>query len=239
MKFRTASQKLVTAVVVVLLANLALAFFIPSGLHEQPVPDLKGEIPQQVPLARPEYSKGIRPGWINADPHQSWSELKIPEQPRSHKPSRQPKTKVQAYFKFAAAKGVKLDAIPEELLLSIAEDPLGDMVMAIMYVESAFQPNNKTANNYGLMQIADVHFKEYARARPYITQCGVRTKKDLFDPQKNVCVGMSYFTELLEEHSMNRRKALMAYNASYRKQAYAVKVDKAYREIVAYKTHSM
>ena len=237
MKFRTASHRAATAIVVVLLVNLALAFFIPADTSE---PNKIAVQETSKPVAVPEHSEGLHPGWLSADPAQEWSSLDVTSTSRLlSQPEVSGKHSLQAYFKFAEARGVSLDNIPEDLLLYISEDPYGDLVMAIMFVESAFQPNNKTANNYGLMQIADVHFKEYARARPYITQCGVRTKKDLFDPHKNVCVGMSFFYELLEEHNMNRKKALMEYNASYRKKAFAAQVDRAYKEIVAYKSNLM
>lgn len=238
MKFRTASHGVATTIVAVLLVNLALAFFIPANTSEpEPVVPVQ-EISNHA--ASPEHLEGLQPGWLSADPVQEWSSLDVTSTTRLlSQPEVSGKHSLQAYFKFAESKGVTLDSVPEDLLLYISEDPYGDLVMAIMFVESAFQPNNKTANNYGLMQIADVHFKEYARARPYITQCGVRTKKDLFDPHKNVCVGMSFFYELLEEHNMNRKKALMEYNASYRKKAFAAQVDRAYKEIVAYKTRLM
>ncbi len=238
MKFRTASPGAATTIVVVLLVNLALAFFIPANTSEpEPVVPVQ-EISKHA--ASPEHLEGLQPGWLSADTVQEWSGLDVTSTTRLlSQPEVSGKHSLQAYFKFAESKGVTLDSVPEDLLLYISEDPYGDLVMAIMFVESAFQPNNKTANNYGLMQIADVHFNEYARARPYITQCGVRSKKDLFDPHKNVCVGMSFFYELLEEHNMNRKKALMEYNASYRKKAFAAQVDRAYKEIVAYKTRLM
>lgn len=237
MKFRTASHRAATAVVVVLLVNLALAFFIPADTSESNKLALQEAA---KPAAVPEHSDDLQSGWISPDPAQDWSSLDEASTPLLlSQPEVSGKRSLQAYFKFAESKGVTLDRVPEDLLLYISEDPYGDLVMAIMFVESAFQPNNKTANNYGLMQIADVHFKEYARARPYLTQCGVRTKKDLLDPHKNVCVGMSFFYELLEEHNMNRKKALMEYNASYRKKAFAAQVDRAYKEIVAYKTRLM
>lgn len=237
MKFRTAPHRAATAIVVVLLVNLALAFFIPADTSE---PNKIAVQETAKPVAVPEHSEGLHPEWLSADPSQEWSSLDVTSTSRLlSQPEVSGKHSLQAYFKFAESKGVTLDSVPEDLLLYISEDPYGDLVMAIMFVESAFQPNSKTANNYGLMQIADVHFKEYARARPYITQCGVRTKKDLFDPHKNVCVGMSFFYELLEEHNMNRKKALMEYNASYRKKAFAAQVDRAYKEIVAYKTRLM
>lgn len=197
---------------------------------------------QDAHSAKKQELPGIRPGWKDAGSDNSWSYFDRKEklQARAHTikpPKPRGYRSLQAWQQFAVSKGVSLEGIPEELLLELAKDPNGDLLVAIMFVESAFKPGTKTANNYGLMQIADVHFREYAKAKPYIDACGVKRKKDLFDPNKNVCVGVSFFYELLQEHSMNKRKALMAYNSSYRKQAYAAKVDRTYREIVAIKKH--
>ena len=195
-------------------------------------------VKQEAQPAKKQERQGLKPNWKDAGPDSSWSFFdRKKAEPKVAKSKPRSYVSLHAWQQFAASKGVSLEGIPEELLLELAKDPYGDLVVAIMFVESAFQPKNKTANNYGLMQIADVHFRDYAKAQPYIHACGVKKKKDLFDPHKNVCVGMSFFYELLQENSMNRHKALMAYNSSHRKKAYAAKVDRTYKEIVALKRH--
>lgn len=139
--------------------------------------------------------------------------------------------KTSVYYEFAKKKHVSLKGIPHELLQEIADDKFGDLLFAVAFVESSLNPKAKTANNYGLMQISDVHFTKYARARRYLKWCGVEHKNDLFNAHKNMCVGRALLYEHLEESRYLVKRALMAYNGSPKRSVYADKVKRTHREL--------
>jgi len=78
------------------------------------------------------------------------------------------------------------------------------LVAAMIHVESAFNPRAKSRKGaYGLMQL----LPETAR------RFGLRKKKDLFDPKKNLEVGVRYLKWLTERFGGNAEMILAAYNA--------------------------
>lgn len=78
------------------------------------------------------------------------------------------------------------------------------LVAALIHVESAFNPRAVSSKGaYGLMQL----LPETAR------RFGVRKKKDLFDPRKNLEAGVSYLKWLADRFGGDAEKILAAYNA--------------------------
>ena len=78
------------------------------------------------------------------------------------------------------------------------------LVAAMIHVESAFNPRAVSRKGaYGLMQL----LPETAR------RFGLRKKKDLFDPKKNLEAGVSYLQWLTERFGGNAEMILAAYNA--------------------------
>lgn len=78
------------------------------------------------------------------------------------------------------------------------------LVAALIHVESAFNPKAvSSAGAYGLMQL----LPETAR------RFGVKKKKDLFDPKKNLEAGVSYLKWLADRFGGDAEKILAAYNA--------------------------
>ncbi len=78
------------------------------------------------------------------------------------------------------------------------------LVAALIHVESAFNPRAVSPKGaYGLMQL----LPETAR------RFGVRKKKDLFDPKKNLEAGVSYLKWLADRFGGDAEKILAAYNA--------------------------
>jgi soluble lytic murein transglycosylase-like protein len=78
------------------------------------------------------------------------------------------------------------------------------LVAALIHVESAFNPKAvSSAGAYGLMQL----LPETAR------RFGVKKKKDLFDPKKNLEAGVRYLKWLADRFGGDAEKMLAAYNA--------------------------
>jgi soluble lytic murein transglycosylase-like protein len=78
------------------------------------------------------------------------------------------------------------------------------LVAALIHVESAFNPRAVSPKGaYGLMQL----LPETAR------RFGVRKKKDLFNPKKNLEAGISYLKWLADRFDGDAEKILAAYNA--------------------------
>lgn len=78
------------------------------------------------------------------------------------------------------------------------------LVAALIHVESAFNPRAVSPKGaYGLMQL----LPETAR------RFGVRKKKDLFNPKKNLEAGVSYLKWLADRFDGDAEKILAAYNA--------------------------
>ncbi|HEV8578036.1 MAG TPA: lytic transglycosylase domain-containing protein [Thermoanaerobaculia bacterium] len=78
------------------------------------------------------------------------------------------------------------------------------LVAAMIHVESAFNPRAVSRKGaYGLMQLLP------ATARRF----GLRKKKDLFDPKKNLEAGVRYVKWLTRRFGGDVEKILAAYNA--------------------------
>lgn len=84
-------------------------------------------------------------------------------------------------------------------------DPL--LVLSIIKVESQFRPRVQShAGAIGLMQVMPIVLREVGDDL-LITQ-----REDLYDPYKNLLLGVHYLTFLLEKYGDNLELALMAYN---------------------------
>jgi soluble lytic murein transglycosylase-like protein len=78
------------------------------------------------------------------------------------------------------------------------------LVAALIHVESAFNPRAVSSKGaYGLMQL----LPETAR------RFGLKKKKDLFDPRKNLEAGVRYLKWLADRFGGDAEKILAAYNA--------------------------
>jgi len=78
------------------------------------------------------------------------------------------------------------------------------LVAALIHVESAFNPRAVSSKGaYGLMQL----LPETAR------RFGVRKKKDLFNPRKNLEAGVRYLAWLADRFGGDTEEILAAYNA--------------------------
>ena len=78
------------------------------------------------------------------------------------------------------------------------------LVAALIHVESAFNPRAKSSKGaYGLMQL----LPETAR------RFGLKKKKDLYDPKKNLEAGVRYLAWLADRFGGDAEKILAAYNA--------------------------
>ena len=87
-------------------------------------------------------------------------------------------------------------------------DPL--LIFAIIKAESNFEPNSvSTSGAIGLMQLMESTAIE--RANTIGVEISVR--EELFNPEKNIKIGASYFAYLLEKYDGNELLALAAYNA--------------------------
>jgi soluble lytic murein transglycosylase-like protein len=84
-------------------------------------------------------------------------------------------------------------------------DPL--LVLAIVKVESQFKPDARSfAGAIGLMQVMPIVLREVG------DEIAVRKREDLYDPYKNLHLGIHYLTFLLEKYDHNLQNALVAYN---------------------------
>lgn len=83
------------------------------------------------------------------------------------------------------------------------------LVYAIIKVESNFKTDAKSSSNaIGLMQIMESTAIETANKMDLNL-----TEKDLFEPELNIKIGVSYFTNLLDKYNDNYNLAIIAYNA--------------------------
>lgn len=84
-------------------------------------------------------------------------------------------------------------------------DPL--LVLAIIKVESDFKPRaTSNVGAIGLMQLMPIVVREVGN------EVKVASRNDLFDPYKNILLGIHYFTYLREKYRNNLQNTLMAYN---------------------------
>ena len=114
----------------------------------------------------------------------------------------------------------------------------GDLLLAMLTIESDARPNLKYANNYGLCQVSTVHFDKEEQRRvkkmgfKSIADCGVHSASDLFDIRKNICAANAIFERILKESGGNYALALKKYNANPRqKERYSRRVMKRYQEL--------
>ena len=84
-------------------------------------------------------------------------------------------------------------------------DPL--LILAMVKVESDFKPSaHSGAGAIGLMQLMPIVIREVG------SDISISKKSDLYDPYKNLHLGVHYLTYLLEKYHFNLQKALIAYN---------------------------
>lgn len=86
--------------------------------------------------------------------------------------------------------------------LSRRDFPKVEDVLAIVAVESGFNPKAENSGAYGLMQIQYNHHKQR-----------IPSKGDLLDPHHNLKVGTQILREYFEGVSRNTDKAVLAYQA--------------------------
>ncbi len=83
------------------------------------------------------------------------------------------------------------------------------MVYAIIKAESNFNENAKSSSNaVGLMQIMETTAIETANKMDLNV-----SEEDLFRPDLNIKIGLSYFTNLINKYNNNYYLAIIAYNA--------------------------
>lgn len=126
----------------------------------------------------------------------------------------------------------------EKIVVTANKYEHGDLLLAMMTVESDARPNLKYANNYGLCQVSTVHFAKEEQDRvnkmgfSAIRDCGVYTVNDLYDINKNICSANAIFSRILKESNNNYRLALKRYNANPRlKEQYSRKVMNRYFDL--------
>lgn|SRR3989338_378966 len=86
-----------------------------------------------------------------------------------------------------------------------AIDPL--LVLAIIKVESGFKPTARShAGAIGLMQVMPIVIRAVG------DEVSVYSRDDLYDPYKNILLGIHYFTFLRDKYRNNVQNALVAYN---------------------------
>ena len=84
------------------------------------------------------------------------------------------------------------------------------MVYAIIKAESNFKKDAKSSSGAkGLMQLMDATAEEMANK----IDTSVAEEESLFDPEKNIMIGVRYYSELLDMYEGNMLLALTAYNA--------------------------
>jgi soluble lytic murein transglycosylase len=80
-----------------------------------------------------------------------------------------------------------------------------EFMVGLMQIESNFNPNaQSTRNAYGLMQ---VRFPTALELDP-----GLDSFWQLYDPERNIKLGATYFRHLLDRYQGNYRMAALAYN---------------------------
>jgi hypothetical protein len=127
-----------------------------------------------------------------------------------------------------------------EMLASWADDhEHGNMILAIMAVESTFRPATVGPGGRGLGQINPLHLaqdeiRDARRAgRPTLLDtCGIETEKDLYCPERNFCATGTLYSSFLKRRG-TVEKALFDYvgNRGRAGEVYARKVMRAHAEI--------
>jgi hypothetical protein len=127
----------------------------------------------------------------------------------------------------------------EQLAAWADEHQHGNMILAIMAVESTFRPEVVGPGGRGLGQINPIHLREdvikWARiaGRPtLVDKCGIENEQHLYEPEMNFCATGTLYGDLLERRG-SVEKALHDYVGSRGQagQAYARKVMNAYAQI--------
>ena len=84
-------------------------------------------------------------------------------------------------------------------------DPL--LVLSIIKVESQFRPTVKSyAGAIGLMQVMPIVVRHIG------SEVDIHSQNDLYNPDKNILIGLHYFTYLRDKYSNNLLNTLTAYN---------------------------
>lgn len=84
------------------------------------------------------------------------------------------------------------------------------VVFSVIKAESNFKKDAKSSSGAkGLMQLMDATAEEMANK----IDTSVAEEESLFDPEKNIMIGVRYYSELLDMYEGNMLLALTAYNA--------------------------
>lgn len=170
--------------------------------------------------------------WVEIQPD-DFSEVELPRI-ENKKQSEPKKTKQEWLVDKTGAK----EEIAARIVRETRNYEHGDLLLAILSVESDARPNLKHGNNYGLCQVSTVHFgkEEQKRLRKLghktIRDCGVHSPADLYDIRKNICAANSIFERILKNADGDYAQALRNYNANPKhKYKYSRKVMRRYKEI--------
>jgi hypothetical protein len=145
---------------------------------------------------------------------------------------------------FICHNGYTLNEVEKEkVLMHFSMRPHGEILMAMAIVESDLNAKDKTANNYGLLQLSDVHLNKSEIARlernselqrqSLKTVCDIGAVSDLYDVDKNLC-GAAYLLSYYYRMQGDIVKAIELYNASPHKDRYARKVVNTYLKYIEY-----
>ena len=130
-------------------------------------------------------------------------------------------------------------SLAEMLAAWADEHEHGNMILAIMAVESTFRPETVGPGGRGLGQINPVHLeqdeiRDARRAgRPTLLDtCGIETEQDLYRPERNFCATGALYSSFLKRRGTVER-ALFDYVGSRGRagEVYARKVMRAHAEI--------
>ena len=130
-------------------------------------------------------------------------------------------------------------SLAEKLAAWAADHEHGNMILAIMSVESTFRPGTIGPGGLGLGQINPIHLaqeeiRDARRAgRPTLVDtCGIENEKHLYEPGMNFCATGTLFGNFLERRG-SVEKALYDYVGSRGRAGavYARKVLRAHAEI--------
>ena len=103
------------------------------------------------------------------------------------------------------------------------------LVLAIMQIESTFNPNARNGGCFGLLQVNyRVHRQRIWRAENAV---GVKT---MLNPRVNIHVGVSLLKKYLDESNGNVTRGLLRYNGAVHWNPYPIKVLAAQRRIRNY-----
>jgi hypothetical protein len=130
-------------------------------------------------------------------------------------------------------------SLAENLAAWATDHEHGNMILAIMSVESTFRPETVGPGGRGLGQINPIHLeqgeiRDARRAgRPtLVDSCGIEDEKHLYEPGMNFCATGTLFGSLLERRG-SVEKALYDYVGSRGRagEVYARKVLRAHAEM--------